>query len=77
MTVENLTDGKRSVEHADVAECTGELTIGINADNIIKCIKAYDSADVTIEMTDASRPIVVRSDENPNMTVLSMPMQIV
>ena len=77
MTVENLTDGKRSVEHADVAECTGELTIGINADNIVKCLKAYDSSDVTIEMTDPSRPIVVRSDDKPNMTVLSMPMQSV
>ena len=39
--------------------------------------RAYDSADVTIEMTDASRPIVVRSEGNPNMTVLSMPMQVV
>ena len=76
MTVENLTDGKRSVEHADVAECTGELTIGINADNIIKCLKAYGSSDIVMEMTDPGRPIVVRSDDNPNMTVLSMPMQI-
>lgn len=59
------------------AKCGRELIIGINADNIIKCLKAYDSSDVTIEMTDASRPIVVRSEDNPNMTVLSMPMQVV
>lgn len=77
MTVENLTDGKRSVEHADVAECTGELTIGINADNIVKCLKAYNSSDIVMEMTDPGRPIVVRSEERPSMTVLSMPMQIV
>lgn len=77
MTVENMTDGKRSVEPADVTECTGELTIGINADNIIKCLKAYDSSDIVMEMTDAGRPIVVRSEDKPNMTVLSMPMQIV
>lgn len=52
-------------------------TLGISADNIIKCLKAYDSSDIVMEMTDAGRPIVVRSEDNSNMTVLSMPMQIV
>lgn len=77
MTAENFDDGKRSVEHIDVGECTGELVIGLNADNIIKCIKVFKSSDIVIEMTDQSRPVVVKSEGDPDMIVLSMPMQIV
>lgn len=76
-SVENLTEAKKSSETIPHNGCDGELTIGMNANNFAKCIKAIPSGEVKIEMNDENHAMVFRCDAMPNMTILSMPMSLV
>lgn len=76
ISADNIDEAKHGVENVTHKGCEGELTIGINSDMLSQLIKACTSEDVRLEMNDASRPIVIKQDERPNMTFLAMPMQL-
>lgn len=76
LSVDNFEDAKKTVENVVHKECNGELKIGVNADMMLKLIKSLNSENIRMEMNDSFRPIVIKQDEMPNMTLLVMPMQL-
>lgn len=76
MTANNLTKGKQSSESIVLSECTGEISIGMNAANILKCLKALPAGEVHLRMTTANRPLVLKTMQMPNLTIVVMPMTI-
>lgn len=73
---DNITKLQKSVE---TLSCTSnaELVFGANSRFMLDCINACASDDVTMEINDASRPIVFKDSLNPDRTVLCMPMSLV
>lgn len=75
VTAENIDFNKKSVEHC-VASVSGNIRIGVKGDFIAKCLCATDSIGIVMEMTEPSRPIIFKSDDEPNLSLLLMPMMI-
>lgn len=73
---DNIEKLQKSVE---TFSCTSneEITFGVNSQIFIDCVNACSSEEVTIELNDASRPIVFKDSSNPDRTVLCMPMSLV
>lgn len=67
---------KSSTETLQHDGCNGEIIIGVQADYFSTCLNAYSDGSLLLQMTDASRPILVRQEAMPNMVVLLMPMTI-
>lgn len=76
VSADNLEDAKKSIETVAHKECNGELTIGVNTDMLIQLIKACPEDNIRFEMSESSRPIVIKQDGKTNMTLLVMPMQL-
>lgn len=72
---DNLDKLQKSFE---VIPCTSnqEIIFGANSEIILDCVNACGAHEITLELTAASRPIVFRDTENPNRTVLCMPMNL-
>ena len=75
VAAENLDFNKKSVDSC-VASIQGNIRIGVKGDFIVKCLSATDSIGIIMEMTDPSRPIVFKTDDNINLKLLLMPMII-
>lgn len=76
MTANNLTKGKQSSESIAHNGCTKPVTIGMNAVNVLKCVKAMPAGEVLMRMTDESRPMMFKTSQRPNLTIIAMPMTI-
>ena len=75
VAAENLDFNKKSVDSC-MASIQGNIRIGVKGDFIVKCLSATDSIGIIMEMTDPSRPIIFRTDDNLNLRILLMPMMI-
>ena len=75
VAAENLDYNKKCIENC-VASCDGKIRIGVKGDFIVKCLASSNSEGVVLEMSDPSRPIIIKFVEEPEMLVLLMPMQI-
>lgn len=75
LCVNNLTEVMKSIE---TMQCTsnGEITFGVNASIFSSCVSACDDNNVQIEMSEPSKPIVVKDNANPSRTILCMPMTL-
>ncbi len=73
---DNITKLQKSVE---TLTCTSnaELVFGANSQLMLDCLNACASDDVTMEINDASKPIVFKDSLNPDRTALCMPMNLV
>lgn len=75
IAAENLDFNKKSVDTC-TASISGNIRIGAKGDFLIKCLSATKSIGVVLEMTEPSRPIIFKTDEEPNLRILLMPMML-
>lgn len=71
----NIAEGKEASDSM-LCTCNGDITIGLHADHFSVCLGAVDSSDMLLELTDRSRPVVVKDKSNPNRVIVFMPMNI-
>lgn len=76
LIVTNYDDAKKSIEQISHNGCTGELTIGVNAQLLEKCFQIFDDGALSIQMTDASHAIVFRQYSKPGIVCLTMPLSL-
>lgn len=76
ISTNDLDTGKQGSESIPHDGCNDEIIIGLNANNLSACMNAVPSENVKIEMHDKSRPVLFRSSEPSNLTILAMPMVI-
>lgn len=76
LSVNNLDRVKRSSEKLTMNSCSEHMTIGMNAEGMLTCLKALPMGEVIIQMTDALRPMVFKTAEKPNLTIIAMPIAI-
>jgi DNA polymerase-3 subunit beta len=72
---DNMDKLQKSVE---TLSCTSnaEIVFGVNSKFFLDCVGACSSEEVTVELTDASRPIVIKDSINPDRVILCMPMAL-
>jgi DNA polymerase-3 subunit beta len=75
---ENIDFGKKTVEDIEFKNANGEIEFGINAEYLSKCINVFDGDNVKIKMSLPNKAILFYDEngENPNRTILTMPMMI-
>lgn len=76
LSVNNLDRVKGSAEKLTMNSCSEQMTIGMDAGGMLTCLKALPMGEVIIQMTDASRPMVFKTAEKPNLTIIAMPIAI-
>lgn len=75
ISVDNL-DTMRSAKESVGCTSNGEIVFGVNAAYFINCLNACESQEVVIQLSDSARPVVIKDKENPERTILCMPMQL-
>lgn len=75
ISVDNL-DTMRSAKESIGCTSNSEIVFGVNVEYFINCLNACESQEVVIQLSDSSRPVVIKDKENPNRTILCMPMQL-
>lgn len=75
VAAEDIDFSKKSVEQC-TASIDGSIRIGAKGDILIKCLSSLSCEGVIIEMQDATRPIIFKDYDNPNLVILQMPMMI-
>lgn len=75
ISVDNL-DTMRSAKESIGCTSDGEIVFGVNVAYFINCLNACESQEVVIQLSDPSRPVVIKDKENPERTILCMPMQL-
>lgn len=73
---EDLDYSKSSTETIKSEVNGNDILIGINGKMLLVCIDAIESDNITLEMNAPNRAIVIRDSENPQKTVLIMPVMI-
>lgn len=58
------------------ASTNGEIAIGVKADNIERCLRSTDTDSFLMQMTDATRAIVIKNTVEDKKTILIMPMML-
>lgn len=76
ITTDNLVKMKKSSEVLQHNGCNGSVKIGMHIDFLLVCLGTCTSNEVILCMTDASRPMLIRQADKPNMVLLQMPMTI-
>lgn len=76
ISADDLDTMKSSMESISHNGCDGEITIGVNADNITAALSVFNG-DILMRMTDSSRPILLAEPGNDRMQVICMPMQLI
>lgn len=76
LAVNNLDRVKKSTEKLKMNSCSEQITIGMNAEGLLTCLKALPMGEVIIQMTEASRPMVFKTAEKPNLIIIAMPITI-
>lgn len=76
ISVDNL-DTMRSAKESVGCTSDGEIVFGVNVAYFINCLNACESQEVVVQLGNPTRPIVIKDKENPDRTVLCMPMQLV
>ncbi|MGL5732298.1 MAG: DNA polymerase III subunit beta [Bacteroidales bacterium] len=69
-------DFGRKGSESITSSTNGNITIGVKADNIEKCLKATDSDSVRMLMNDETRAIVIKNANEDKKTILIMPMML-
>lgn len=76
ITGEDFDFNKNAVENIAV-EAEGNITIGFNADNLLKILNVVSTDRCVLNMSDANRPCLVTEDDTEsNKIFLQMPMLI-
>lgn len=74
VSAQDIDFNRKAVENIMV-EANGNITIGFNANKFITCLNAIATDNVVLNMSDHSRPCVMKEDdENSNKIALLMPM---
>lgn len=73
---ENLGKLQKAVETLSCSS-NQEIVFGSNSQILLDCVNACGSNEITLELKDASAPIVVRDKDNANRVVLFMPMALI
>lgn len=76
IAVDNISKLKNMSEKV-TCESNEQTTLGVDARILVECVKACAAANLTIELEDASHPIVFKDSDNPCRVVLCMPMRLV
>lgn len=76
-TADNINKGKKSYETVVHNGCNGEINIGMNSAFFNKCLKAFPSGEICLQMNDSTRPMVFHSDAMPHLIALAMPLAII
>lgn len=76
ISTDNFIKMAKSSEILQHNGCNGSIKIGMHIDFLLVCLGTCTSNEVVLCMTDASRPLLIRQADKPNMVVLQMPMTI-
>lgn len=76
IAVNNISKLKNMSEKV-TCESNEQITLGVDVRILAECVKACAAANLTIELEDASHPIVFTDSDSPNRVVLCMPMRLV
>lgn len=70
------TFGKKAQESCTCSFSGDEFTIGVQGQYLIDCLGVTSSNDITLNFIDATKPIVVKDEAEPNKVVVVMPMRV-
>jgi DNA polymerase III sliding clamp (beta) subunit (PCNA family) len=79
LVAEDIDFSRKGQEFVDVENNTlknGKLEIGFKGTFANVCMSAISSDKVRLELTDASRPIVMKDLDNEDKTLILMPMML-
>lgn len=76
ISADNFDYGKKSTESVAHNGCNSDITIGLQGEFFQKCLGVFDNGEVTLKMSDPSRPVLLGQGDS-NLRVLQMPMQII
>lgn len=71
------SDLETSVSSTEILECTysgDNISIGLKSMHFHKLLETYDGETVLIELTEPSKPIILKQKDNESMIALLMPM---
>lgn len=76
ISANNLTSMKKSSETIQHDGCNGDINLGMNIDNLLRCVESCVSDKIELRMTDPSRPMLIYEIGKPYAVKLIMPMSI-
>ena len=68
-----MKSAKENVPHNG---CDGDIKIGVNVNNALTSLNVFGDNVVLMRMTDASRPILFKQQDNDYLQVVAMPMSL-
>lgn len=72
-TAEDLDFSKKSSEEIEIPHEGCNIELGVKSNQMSMILNCISSKDVTIKMTEPTRPIIYEDKNKPNMVILQMP----
>ena len=73
---EDLMYSKKSREECPCTIEGGAIEIGVRGSNLVDCLNAIDSDNITMEFVDAKKAVYFYDESSPNRRVLLMPLML-
>lgn len=71
---EDIDFAKKANEECICSHSGADITFGANGEILCSCLNAVSNDKVTMRLIDNSKAIVLRDNDNPNKTLLFMPL---
>lgn len=72
-TAEDIDFSKKSSEEIEIPHEGCNIELGVKSNQMSMILNCISSKDVTIKMTEPTRPIIYEDKNKPNMVILQMP----
>lgn len=76
LTCEDIMMSRKATDDMWVEHSGSDITIGANSEHILQCLRNVLSEKVTLNLNDATRPILVKDEDRPNKTLICMPIML-
>lgn len=71
---QDIDFNKRADDECSITIEGGDIEIGVKGDYMTTCLSIVSNENVCLEMNYSTKPIVLKDANNPNTTILIMPM---
>ena len=76
LTCEDIMMSRKATDDMWVEHSGGDITIGANSEFLLQILRNVLSEKATLNLNDATRPILVKDEDRPNKTLLCMPIML-
>jgi DNA polymerase-3 subunit beta len=73
---QDIDFSKKAEETLNVTHTSDAIEIGVKGEFMVTCLNACASDKIRLEMSNPTRPIVFKEDDNDRKTILLMPMLV-